>query len=98
MPDGRLPPLPSNIANAPGRTAIPCPVCGGGTGISDSRSTATPTQSIRRRRVCIGCRHRFTTYEVTEAWLNLEAPPRMALVEAFLRDALAVLQSARKRT
>lgn len=42
-----------------------CPVCG----FEDSRvvdSRPTENASIRRRRECLSCKHRFTTYEFVE--------------------------------
>lgn len=44
-----------------------CPVCGHPkSNVVDSRPS-NDLSSIRRRRECISCRHRFTTYEVIEA-------------------------------
>lgn len=42
-----------------------CETCGGETMVRDSR-ISTRTQAIRRRRKCLKCGHRFTTYEVTD--------------------------------
>lgn len=57
-------PLPANIlkliAGAGGGKAFPCP-CGGNTGVNDTRAT---TSGIRRRRICLSCGHRFTTFEI----------------------------------
>lgn len=42
-----------------------CPICG----FEDSRvvdSRPTENSSIRRRRECLSCKHRFTTYEFVE--------------------------------
>jgi transcriptional regulator NrdR family protein len=40
-----------------------CPSCGTGKGqVKDSRPTEA---GIRRRRVCMSCRHRWTTMEMT---------------------------------
>ena len=42
-----------------------CPICG----FEDSRvvdSRPTESASIRRRRECLSCKHRFTTYEFVE--------------------------------
>lgn len=43
--------------------AFPCPVCGLGAGVSDSRLQGS---HIRRRRQC-AAKHRFTTYEIVVA-------------------------------
>lgn len=99
MADGSLPRLPNNVANAAGSTSMPCPVCGGGTAVHDCRPSPHPVQSIRRRRVCVACRHRFTTREVTDDWLegaHHESFADMAVVEEFLKDALAFVQSVKK--
>lgn len=40
---------------------VPCPGCGGDSRVIDSRPR---DKSIRRRRVCILCKTRFTTYEI----------------------------------
>lgn len=47
-----------------------CPICGGDTKITDSRGNV---ESVRRRRECIDCRHRFTTIEMeVDLQQNLE--------------------------
>jgi hypothetical protein len=61
---------PPRRAEAPQASAIPtevggsrsflCPLCGGGTGVSDSRPFAN---GIRRRRYCVQCGERLSTYE-----------------------------------
>ncbi len=40
-----------------------CPRCDGKTQVTDSRGA--PHNTIRRRRECVACGHRFTTYEST---------------------------------
>ena len=56
-----------------------CPECGESpTKVLDSRSTFIDT-AINRRRICISCRHKFTTYEH-----NDEERPRTS---AFARGA-----------
>lgn len=40
-----------------------CPLCNGFAKIIDSRSAK---DSVRRRRECIDCGYRFTTYEITK--------------------------------
>lgn len=37
-----------------------CPYCGGDSSVTETRVTA---DGMRRRRVCTGCKRRFTTYE-----------------------------------
>lgn len=69
-----------------------CPVCrAGDSRVIDSRDDAT---TVRRRRECQSCRHRFTTYERAEA-------PRLYIVkkdgrrEPYNRDkVLAGLRKA----
>ena len=39
-----------------------CPRCGASAGVTDSRQVGDG--SVRRRRKCVQCAHRFTTYEV----------------------------------
>ena len=39
-----------------------CLKCSGPTGVIDSRPSLP---SIRRRRECLDCKHRFSTYEIT---------------------------------
>ncbi len=45
-----------------GRSVYPvlCPFCANDSQVVDSRTTA---EAVRRRRVCGGCKRRFTTYE-----------------------------------
>jgi hypothetical protein len=43
---------------------IPCPACHGPTSVKDSRLTTHDGQSaVRRRRRCLKCSFRFTTFE-----------------------------------
>lgn len=51
-------------------TPARCPKCVGESQVIDSRPTP---KAIRRRRKCINCRFRWTTLEVTEGALLLEA-------------------------
>ncbi|MCG8420939.1 MAG: ATP cone domain-containing protein [Proteobacteria bacterium] len=39
---------------------VQCPYCGADSQVVDSRAT---TEGVRRRRLCNGCKRRFTTYE-----------------------------------
>ena len=40
-----------------------CPRCGSGTRVLETRHL--PENQTRRRRVCVYCGQRFTTYEIT---------------------------------
>lgn len=73
-----------------------CPVCGEDTKIVDSR-TSREGESIRRRRECLVCRHRFTTREVdTEMLERLERIARTAReVEQEWREKLKRMEEAR---
>ena len=69
-----------------------CPVCGApSTRVIDSRP-AEGGQSIRRRRECEGCRHRFTTYERLEPQLMVRK--RNGRLEPFSAAKLAAGISA----
>lgn len=50
-----------------GLAGWPCPECGKRTSIVDARQAQDDKGQIRfrRRRVCPGCDHRFTTFEVS---------------------------------
>lgn len=62
-----------------------CPCCGGETEVRDSRPVP---RSIRRRRHCVGCGHRYTTYEVPAC--ELEALRRLRdVVQQQLGPTLA---------
>lgn len=70
-----------------------CPYCHGGDDkVVDSRS-ADDGVAIRRRRECLACRRRFTTYERIEE-LALVVRKRSAVVEPF--DAEKVADGVRK--
>lgn len=61
-----------------------CPNCKGETQVIDTREA---DNSIRRRRACLACQHRFTTYE------RLELPKLMVMKrdgrrESFSREKL----------
>lgn len=72
-----------------------CPVCGEDTKIVDSR-TSRAGESIRRRRECLVCGHRFTTREVdAETLERLERIARAAReVEMELRKKLKRMEEA----
>lgn len=46
-------------------SSFSCPQCGGDTTVYDSRATIAKGGAVRRRRRCLTCRHRLTTYEVS---------------------------------
>jgi len=69
-----------------GVEAWACESCGGRTKIIDSRKDSA-MGFTRRRRSCLSCRHRFTTYEVP-AWAA------RALVS--LMDAISYLSPRRR--
>lgn len=55
------------MVNTSNRTAK-CPKCGGNLNVIDSRSTKFMGEdTVIRRRKCLACPHRFTTYEISEA-------------------------------
>ena len=47
-----------------------CEICGNETAITQSRVTDTPKR-MRRRRECIDCGHRHTTYEISEREMEI---------------------------
>lgn len=61
-----------------------CPKCGGDTGVVDTRPTANNT--IRRRRTCIACGHRLTTFETIADSNPGSDAERMLRQAAKLRD------------
>lgn len=64
-----------------------CPFCGANNDkVVDSRAT-DECRAIRRRRECLGCRKRFTTYE------NIEANARMQVIK---KDGTRVPYERRK--
>jgi len=66
-----------------------CPKCGGQEDrVIDSRSTREGA-TIRRRRECLGCNHRFTTYEELEHEL-LTVIKRDGRREAFSKEKLVM--------
>lgn len=48
-----------------------CPKCKEKTKVTDSREM-TNKNGVRRRRKCLVCDHRFTTYEEFESSVNIE--------------------------
>lgn len=65
--------------------AVLCPYCGGDSQVVDSRSA---TDGVRRRRVCGGCKRRFTTYERAGS-PTVKVLKRAGGSEAFSPDKLA---------
>lgn len=61
-----------------------CPLCGSRTEVVDSRSDYKIANAIYRRRRCIKCDHKFTTYELPkseykklfEVYISLEGMSR----------------------
>lgn len=79
-------------------TFMRCPKCGfENSKVIDSRPTEE-TSSIRRRRECLKCKHRFTTYEYMEH-KPIVVIKRNGSAEVFDRDKLyrGVLISCAKR-
>ncbi len=75
-----------------------CPYCGyQDSKVIDSRS-ADDDEKIRRRRECIQCRKRFTTYEAVE-YIPLMVIKRDNSREAFSREKLCsgILRACEKR-
>ena len=75
-----------------------CPICG----FEDSRvvdSRPTENSSIRRRRECLSCKHRFTTYEFVEQ-VPLFVIKKDGTKEVFDRQKLlsGLIKSCYKRT
>jgi len=77
---------------------VQCPYCSADSQVVDSRATA---ESVRRRRVCNGCKRRFTTYERVSS-PALKVAKRDGKIEPFdlekLRDALARVSRGRPIT
>lgn len=74
-----------------------CPYCGNGElKVTDSRN-AYEANAIRRRRECLNCNRRFTTFETIE--LTIQVRKRDGLYEDFQEDKLrAGLEAACRHT
>ena len=75
-----------------------CPKCGGNkSSVVDSRQ-AEDGKTIRRRRECDECHHRFTTYERVEE-RTLVVVKKDGTREQFSRDKIfnGIIRSAQKR-
>ena len=64
-----------------GSRMVPCPSCDGATVVVDARSNAG---RARRRRACVDCGQRFTTYEMTAAQLEAEPKERRHVIGRYL--------------
>lgn len=62
-------------------------LCGGDTSVSDSRTVPNNPHSTRRRRECLACGKRFTTYEVMDS---------MATITVRLRSGRIVIEHSKK--
>ncbi len=70
-----------------GRANYQCPVCEGRRVIvADSRPS--PGNRVKRRRVCLDCGHRHTTYEVTAA--DLEAVENILQFGPEIEDRIKI--------
>jgi len=63
-----------------------CPVCQNSTQVSNSRS-ADHGRAVKRRRVCLQCNRRFTTYERIELF-GLQVVKRSGEKQPYLRHKL----------
>lgn len=75
-----------------------CPYCGNpDTRVTDSRETEDGT-SIRRRRQCLACNKRFTTYESVEQ-VQLRVIKKSGVRESFNRNKLraGLIRACEKR-
>lgn len=62
-----------------------CEKCGGDTGVIESRPS---NGSVKRRRECLKCRERFTTYEVTAQFRTkaLDEMTKYRMIQDIFRD------------
>ena len=67
---------------------MPCPRCGGGSEVTDTRQQVRPVSHTARRRRCMVCGYRFPTREVyDEQWRQLRRIlGAVALLDAILRQ------------
>lgn len=77
-------------------TTFGCPSCGkaAGSTVMDSRPCQTGAEMILRRRKCIACSHRFSTYEISYDPENLVSAAWRIRYER-LRAALDILMEPR---
>lgn len=61
-----------------------CPICDGPTTVKDSRYR-DESRVVRRRRECLTCGRRFTTYEYFGAMAEHLTPRQNKLISAFGR-------------
>lgn len=65
-----------------------CPTCAGDSAVLDSR-VCDGGETIRRRRQCLACKRRWTTYEITQVNLNLikrKAVGARLMLRRYLRN------------
>ena len=81
------------------KLGVRCSVCGGKTEVLDSRpSSVGGSRAVRRRRKCMSCPYRFSTYEIEEGALlkqlqRLEAiMPKLAVLRESIGTAMEELQ------
>ena len=75
-----------------------CPFCGNNDSkVIDSRPTED-NQRIRRRRECLGCQKRFTTFEIVEL-TPIMVVKKDGSIQAFNRDKImsGMIKSCEKR-
>jgi transcriptional repressor NrdR len=70
------------------RAGFACPLCGEDTRVNESHGYREGEPMIRRRRVCPGCKHRFTTLERVPIARDITVVKRNASREPFDRDKL----------
>ena len=63
-----------------------CPICQGSTKVTNSRN-ADQGKAIKRRRLCLECQRRFTTYERLEL-LGFQVEKRSGAKEPYYRHKL----------
>lgn len=81
----------SNFRGREVKSKVCCPDCGSNsTGVIDSRLSAKG--SVRRRRMCVNCKHRWVTYENM-----IDAKLDMDLVESALSEAKRALDEAMQK-
>jgi transcriptional regulator NrdR family protein len=76
-------------------TGLPCPQCRRvESRVTETRAaTVGEHQALRRRRTCLGCAHRWWTYELAE---EAVAPLHSGGARGELRLALAVISKLRQ--
>ena len=67
-----------------------CPVCGFKTAVKDSRAREDGT--VRRRRYCPECQHRFTTLELLDLPTDIEDSVHMNRLVVILQEAHNIIE------